>query len=64
MKLKNGKKWLKERIQNMKQINIDLIFTNLKQSDLLVIDSIYNGKNNVKEAEKKRNNLFEKTVKF
>ena len=64
MKLKNGKKWLKERIQNMKQINIDLIFTNLKQSDLLVIDSIYNGKNNVKEAEKKRNNLFEKIVKF
>ena len=64
MKLKNGKKWLKERIQNMKQINIDLIFTNLKQSDLLVIDSIYNGKINVKEAEKKRNNLFEKIVKF
>ena len=48
----------------MKQINIDLIFTNLKQSDLLVIDSIYNGKINVKEAEKKRNNLFEKIVKF
>ena len=64
MKLKNGKKWLKERIQNMKQINIDLIFTNLKQSDLLVIDSIYNGKINVREAEKKRNNLFEKIVKF
>ena len=64
MKLKNGKKWLKERIQNMKQINIDLIFTNLKQSDLLVIDSIYNGKINVKEAEKKRNSLFEKIVKF
>ena len=64
MKLKNGKKWLKERIQNMKQINIDLIFTNIKQSDLLVIDSIYNGKINVKEAEKKRNNLFEKIVKF
>ena len=64
MKLKNGKKWLKERIQNMKQINIDLIFTNLKQSDLLVIDSIYNRKINVKEAEKKRNNLFEKIVKF
>ena len=64
MKLKNGKKWLKERIQNMKQINIDLIFTNLKQSDLLVIDSIYNGKINIKEAEKKRNNLFEKIVKF
>ena len=64
MKLKNGKKSLKERIQNMKQINIDLIFTNLKQSDLLVIDSIYNRKINVKEAEKKRNNLFEKIVKF
>ena len=48
----------------MKQINIDLIFTNLKQSDLLVIDSIYNRKINVKEAEKKRNNLFEKIVKF
>ena len=64
MKLKNGKKSLKERIQNMKQINIDLIFTNLKQSDLLVIDSIYNGKINVKEAEKKRSNLFEKIVKF
>ena len=55
---------IKRRIQNMKQINIDLIFTNLKQSDLLVIDSIYNGKINIKKAEKKRNNIFENIVKF
>ena len=36
MKLKTGKKKLKEKIWNMKQKNAPMIFRNLKQQDLLV----------------------------
>ena len=34
MKQNNGKKKLNKEIQNMKQININLIFNNMKQQDL------------------------------
>ena len=34
MKQKNGKKKLNKEIQNMKQININLIFNNMKRQDL------------------------------
>ena len=37
MKLENGKKKLNETTYNIKQINICMIFNNLKQLDLLVI---------------------------
>ena len=37
MKLKDEKKKLEEKIYNIKQIIIHMIFINMKQSDLLVI---------------------------